>query len=493
MISLNKLNKREALFLFQAIQKAKEPEESLNLLEVVSFIIDSKLYTSSFDIKGQWIMLFLQRSEPFRIRWLNLFSKMYPKPNSELSQSILFLLIIQTQVPLNNSLISTESFLVECLRICLNIKKVLNLNEIKNIPINFSDVKIQYFHFAIAISIAAQGELNDTFASALIGLTSFDDFASQIASSSTTLTLFILIYWSLRRSQTEKDDIQITSSSLDSINEHNKKQSEYNQFSFPLKVDSVDKKAVTILARICSFSSLLTRTAIGIIDSISTITKANLSELRSEFLNCLFPIASTPDFIQVITESIFFHYKIFNFPSLSLFYATYTSIKNSKKLFDAQVPDLITLLNVYIGDIDRSPSSYFSLETDKNGNWLDESLAKSLIYVSSALKSEKLRPILAILIYIFCRKQKQSEIASLIPLTRELITEKDNYSYLIIYAVYRERIHSFLDLNSNFQMNDSSLKKRRKTELNPSKTDEEITSKRRRYSDLYNNFFQIQS
>ncbi|KAK8866806.1 hypothetical protein M9Y10_009774 [Tritrichomonas musculus] len=498
VISLKKLNKKEGLFLFNIIQKAKETEESLNLLEVVSFVIDSKLHISSFDIKGQWIMLFLHRNETFRIRWLNLFSKMYPDPPADLVQSILFLLIIQTQIILNDSIMSNESLLVESIRICLNINKTFDLTKLTSILVDFSSIKIQYFHFAIAIAIAAPESLNDSFTAALMELTTFDDFSNQVATSSTNLTLFLLIYWTLRRSQGEKDDYQFQSpsNSIDSLNQ-GKNKNDYNKFSFPLKVDSVDSNAVTILARICSFSPSLARTAVGIIDSISTITKANLSQLRSQFLNSLFPIASTPEFIQIIGESIFFHYKIFNLPSLSPLFETYDIPTTSKKRFDAQVPDLITLVNVYIGDIDRSPISYYSLEIDKNGCWADESLAKSLICVATALKNDKLKPILSILIYTFCRRQSQSEIASLIPLVRELITEKDNYSYLIIDSVFRERISSFLDLTSNSSSSfndsipDTSTKKRRKTEMVPTMSDEDEYQplNRRRYSDSFNQFF----
>ncbi|OHT13038.1 hypothetical protein TRFO_03452 [Tritrichomonas foetus] len=440
VISIQKINQKDAQFLFQAIQKATEPEHALELLNVVSYIIDLGLQTE-FDMKGEWFYIFLHQSEDVRIKWMGLFAKMFPDPSPEQTEMILMLLIIQSQRILNNSFVPDNSLLVETIRICLNVPNSLNLNNILEAPL--FPTRLQYLHFAIAISIAAPHELNEVFAKILSSIVDIEENVIAIAESATSLFLFLLIYWSLRRSRHDKEEEekQTPDQRENMINTNHYFQSliqSHRRFSLPLKIDNADKISVKILSSICSVSPSLLRTAIGILDSISTITTADLSEFRSLFLNFVFALIAkrpvtqvTVEFTELLAESLFFHYKTYESPSLTPLFEAFDSVDRQKKKFDAQVPDLITLVNVYSGDTTKLPVSYFSLCLDSNGSWADKSLAQSLIFFGSALKEEKLRPLLSMLCYFYCQSQSQAECAPLSPLICDLLKKKDNFSFLI--------------------------------------------------------------
>lgn len=472
VISIQKINSKDAQFLFQAIHKAPEVEQALELLDIVSYIIDSGFHASTFDIPNEWIMLFLFRSEDVRIRWMTLFSKMYPHPSDTLTQSILLLLIIQSQNILNDSTSSKNSLLAETLRICLNTKDALDLKHLIDTPITFSKGKIEYFHFAIVISIAAPKKLSDLFTSIILQLTKDKEWCEKIAGSSSPLSIFLLIYWVLKRSdineQEEEKDYYII---------------EKDFVQKPFRIDEIDQNAVKILVSIVSLNITLFKTAIGVIDSISSITKSNLSKFRSFFLNQVFLVISKrsqrkSEFAQIIAESLFFHYTTFDFPKLKKLFRVFSdSALKTKKIYDSEIPDLITLLNLYLSESDDRPLSYFSLELDENGQWNDRLLAQSLIFFISALKDEKLRPVLSMLIYSYCRSQSQGDITSLTPLIIHLLNKKDNYSYLIVRAVLQttnQRDLPFKNINS---------RERRKTSV---LIQPDMTSfrNRRRFSDI---------
>ena len=468
VISLQKINSKDAQFLFQAIQKLNDPEQVLELLDIINYIIDINLH-SYFDMKQQWMLLFLHQSEDVRIKWLGLYAKMFQSLTEDHIQSILMLMIIQSQILLNNSFSSKESLLVESLRISLGLNNTIDINSINNAPLIVH--RIEYIQFAVAIAIAAPSELGDVFANTLSSICDIKENVLKIADSASILFLFIIIYWSLSRSQIdEKDDFSIDSidlsnvlvrrssnkvyhiSSLSNIKKYDKPNrfnsiiQSHRRYSLPLKIDKVDQVSLKVLSSICAINSRHLKSALGILDSISAVTTADLSEFRGLFLNFVFSLIEknqitneTLEFVQLLTEAVFFHFKTYDFPALNQFFSIFNESDKLRKRFDAQIPDLMTLVNVYSGDTTKLPISYFSLNMNANGTWNDKALVQSLIFFISALREDKLRPLLGMLWYFYCQihYNSQAELAPLSPLICNFLEKKDCYSYMVVKGLLR--------------------------------------------------------
>ncbi|OHT10399.1 hypothetical protein TRFO_20364 [Tritrichomonas foetus] len=455
----HKINSKDAQFLFQAIHNSMNPEITLELLDIIEFIVKNDM-GELLSVEGsEWMILFLHQNEVVRIKWMSIFAVLFPMPSEELTRTILLLMVVQSQRPISQEITSENSILATCCRASLFYSEGINLEEvIKPPPLCASPM---YLHIAIAVCIAAPLSLSDVFSKFLLAVCSMNDNVELIAKSSTSLSLFLLIYWAIKRSLRDLDEI----STMPHVPRHKqpiqRRGSEVcppvhhkqRRFTMPTRTDTIDRNAVSIVARICAESPKLLGSALGIIDSIMHTTDVNLISFRSVFVNNAFELIAkrpnsedTPFFIKILVESLFFHHKTFPnkmIPRLMEESKMGIAPRIQPKKNIAALPDLVALVNLYSGKSGNGNTNakyYFSLIHDSKGNWADKGIANSLIFYISTLKDERLRTYMTILVYFYFQAQSQAEISPILPLIEPLLHAKDANSFLIVKALLRFQI-----------------------------------------------------
>ena len=329
-----KVNIKDARFLYQSLQNCPTPEITLELLDVIEFIIVNN-FGELLNIEGsEWLTFFVHKSEAVQIRWLTLFNMLYPTPSPEFTQSILLLLISQPKRKMCDNESSKYSILAAYCKACLYLKEDINLSVIcKHQNLCASP---QYFNMAVLLAIDAPNRLSDYFVQFVLSLCRTQDNIKRIGEKSTPLTLFILIYWAINRSLRNANNITANNSTCNinlnlNVNDSNAENDAVpndnfiNNNSKPMKslsIQSIDKNAAKFISLICSESPSLFETAIGIIDSISLITRFELNNFRSLLLSNVFANISKQaarnegnikEFIQILCQAVFFHVKIYSF------------------------------------------------------------------------------------------------------------------------------------------------------------------------------------